>query len=811
MAKAVQESEDKRKSRELASHWKEQIEAATSDTRYQKWIERGRKILTQYRGGDPVIVGRNETDVGGKKLNLYWSNTETLKPAIYSKTPEAIVERRFLDKDVVGKVASQILERALRYEISTCGYHHTMKMVRDDYLQVGQGVPWIRYNPEFGESVSIETTAVNEITDEATGEELDKADEEKTSEQQAILLRETLSVDYVNWEDFIVLGKPRVWCETEAVAKRAYMSRYDLKKKFGDKIGKEIPLDHSPGEKEKKGQRSGVGSYDIGEQATVYEVWCKYENKVYFVAKGYDYLCGEADALGLEDFWPFPRPIFANPTNDTLIPVPFFIEAQDQYLQINDLTKRIDILTDACRVIGFYDSSNKNVSRAFTEAQEPQLIPVDNWAMWAEKGGARGTIDFVPIDLISKTLETLIKTRQQMIQDLDRLTGIFDIMRGETDANETKGAQDLKQQNGYGRLRELQDEFARLCRDTICIMGEVISEHYDPKTIIQISGALYDEGLVPEAISQQPQQSPMMGHNGGPPMQAPMPPAPMQNPGMASPPPPVAPPGAPLPQGSPPMPAGAMPPPDPQVQKDQIIAQALELLKNEKLRGFRIDIETDSTIQPDANRDKQAVNEFITAVTAFVEKSSQVSAMVPAFAPLAAKFLMFAARRYRVGRDLESAIEDFAEEAMMQAKQAAANPKPSPEEIKAQTEQMKAQAEIKRQEIENQGEQANGELDYKSKLLDVRIKEIEMYMKQLDHNVKVHTSNMDLATAAVEASAPDGEGEGKSNGFQMHPHVMATQLGEVAKRLDDVTKRLSTPKRVVRDQSGKAIGLEPVQ
>jgi hypothetical protein len=57
-----------------------------------------------------------------KRLNLFWSNTETIKPAIYSKTPQSIVERRFLDKDTTGRVASTILERALRYEVSSCGY-----------------------------------------------------------------------------------------------------------------------------------------------------------------------------------------------------------------------------------------------------------------------------------------------------------------------------------------------------------------------------------------------------------------------------------------------------------------------------------------------------------------------------------------------------------------------------------------------------------------------------------------------------------------------------------------------------------------
>src|SRR5207253_2487508 len=167
----------------------------------------------------------------------------------------------------------------------------------------------------------------------------------------------------------------------------------------------------------------------------------------------------------LEAFFPCPEPLSATMTNDTMIPVPDYAESQDQYIQIDDLTKRIDILTAACKVAGAYDAANPALKRIFQEAQEPNLIPVDGWAAYLEKGGLKAAFDLVDTSNIAKVLEILIEVRAKIMEDLDRTTGISDIMRGTSDARETMGAQRLKTNNSSTRLQERQDDMARFCRD----------------------------------------------------------------------------------------------------------------------------------------------------------------------------------------------------------------------------------------------------------------------------------------------------------------------------------------------------------
>lgn len=688
-----------RREQEMAAFWKKQIELCDKETR--RWRKRGEKICQKYRD-ERGSVDEVPADSNKKSLNLFWSNVQLLKPAIYSKTPVPICERRFLDKDTTGRVASTILERALRYEVAMCGFDSAMRRARDDYLLPGRGQVWVRYNPKFGEPISTKQTAEDQITFEGSQDEM-PAEVDATEEaeaQERTVIAETLCADYLHWQDYYTFPpKARTEDEIEGKGRRIYKSRQDLIEWLGPEIGKKIPLDHSP-ESEPDGKEARSSTSNVGHegnQATIFEIWWKPDRKVYFVAKEYDECLvpdgmeadedgGIADPLKLESFFPCPKPITATTTNDTLIPVPDYAEAQDQYMQIDDLTKRIDVLTNACKVRGVYDAAAQGVKRVFEEGTEPDLIPIDSWAMFAEKGGLKGAIDWVPLKDIADCLKVLIEVRKQIMEDLDHVTGISDINRGTSDARETLGGVKLKQNSTSGRLQERQDDFARFARETICIMGEIISEQYDPQTLIQVSGALYDEGLDPPDLPPMP-QSPA-----GPGQAQPM----MGGPAVV---PPAA--GQPIEET----------PEQKEMRKLEMIGRAIQLLRDDKLRGFRIDIETDSTISMDAEKEKQSRVEFVEGVTKFVQVAGEVTMQLPEFAPLAAKMLQFAVRGFRVGRDLESAIEDFAEKAEKQAKDMKNQPpKPDPEMIKQETEKIKQQGEIQTQQVEAQSEAHNAQI-----------------------------------------------------------------------------------------------------
>jgi hypothetical protein len=797
--------------KELCADWKLQIELA--EERNSQWETRCKRIIKRYREDRPDEVNGGGGGAGTRRMNVLWSNVQTLQPSIYSRQPIPIAERRFLDRDVTGRVASQMLERAIRYEMEDCGFHDATEQCVLDYLLVGRGVAWLRYKPVIGQATSMEDHGDDELTDRAgmppSNEEDDQPHYEE--DEQALsneptdeiphekLLSASLEIDYIHWSDFLH-SKARFWKENTWVARRLYPSRKDLIDDFGEVIGKDVPLEMTPEiSRDVRGNQRVNQSPESLKKAIVYEIWDKATRKVYTIAKGYDRFLEEPreDPLNLEGFFPCPKPLFATMTNDTLEPVPDYIEYQDQAIEIDQLTNRIDLLIKALKVAGVYDASEKQLARLLDEGHENKLIPVPSWAAFAQKGGLTAAISFLPIKEVGDVLKGLFEARDKIKADMFEITGLSDIVRGQADPRETAEAVATKGRWGSLRLQARQTNVARFCRDIICMMGEIISEHFPEETLIVSSGAMFDEGIGgPEPVAPEPPKSPLIGHNGGPPMAGgPPSPVPQGQPGMVQ--ESVPQPGMqrqPIPVGAQSGPIHEVPNAgiggpqqiDPalqyaaqmqqyaqelqkhQMEKQALIQRAISLLRSDKLRGFRIDIETDSTIQSDASDDKQARTEFLTAVTGFIKEGFPIGQMTPEAVPMLGKMLLFAVRGFRAGRDLESTIEEFVDQVEKDAaEKAKMPPQPNPEAMKAQADlqatQAKSQAEIMKAKIDAQASAEDNQREMAAKQADQEIARQQMAMdmhrmqQEQEFRNMEFTQKMEEMRLKMEAAQRDHE------------------------------------------------------
>lgn len=763
----------------LAAFWHDQIEKCGKDKKYAQFLKRGRKVEQRYRDE------RNRADEDERRrYNSLWANVEILKPAIYGRSPVPLAERRFGDKDPIALGAAQILERALRNEIEICGFHEAMCQAVNDYLLPGRGVAWVRYAPEFSEGISLHAEDSIDMKDDQgplepdlygeDGELLDQTSEKLEATDDEIA-RESTPVDYIHWEDFFTFPvNARTWSEVVAVGKRVYMTYAQMAERFGRDIARKIPLQKD--ERLKFTYENVTIEHEV--KGEVYEIWNKEDRTVYWVADGYSFLMDrKADPLNLEHFFPCPRPIIANQTNGTLIPVADYIEYQDQATQIDDLSQRIAMLIRACKVAGVYDAASRGIRRLLDESVENELIPVDNWAAFAEKGGIAGQISFLPLKEIIGVLNQLVQMKQMLIEEMDRLTGINDLMRGTNDARETLGGVRLKSNYTGTRLTARQNEVARFARDLVRIMADIMCQHFAPKSLVEASGAMFEEGLgvnvddvedqmaatkppAPAAPQMPPQQQQLpapqpMGGNvvpfqpriGGLPVSVgphpgmPMPSMPLQAP-------PVAP-GLP-----------ALPTPSPlQLAIQQALGRidrAIALLRNERLRGFRVDIEVDSTIYGDAAQEKGDRNEFVEVVTKYLQTAMQMTTQIPEITPLLGKLLQFAVRGYRVGRDLESSIEEFCDQAtkIVKQRQQQAQSQPNPEMIKAQAEAETARATATSAQTRAQADVAKSHADIATAQINAAANKqqaaSEFQRQQLDAQTEAQNQQMDLAIKNME-------------------------------------------------------------
>lgn len=821
--------------------WNDEYEQACKAKGYQQWQTRAKKIIKRYRDdrgdGDGASDGMQSETQMASKFNILWSNVQTLMPALFAKTPKPVVERRYLDRDDVGRTASVILERALLYELDEGGYQAALRKAVLDRLLPGRGVVWVRYEPKF---TPMPAKTSGETADGAASsgdESLTKPDETETGEEVA---SESTCIDYVDWQDFQT-SPARTWEEVWWVDRLVYMTRKELVARFGKKKGDAVPLDWSPNKDLKTAPSTAADTGDNEGQmrARVHETWCKTERKVYWWAKSWsdDMLDEKDDPLELENFWPVPKPLFSSMTNESLIPVPDYYEYQDQAVELDDLTNRIAWLTRAIKVTGLFDASIPELQRIFLEGKENELVGVDNMAEFSQKAGPNGmgVIWLAPMLDQIKTLTELFAAREQVKQSLYEITGISDIVRGAATGGGAKTAteQRIKGQFASMRLNDMQAEVARFARDTLRIMGEIIAEHFDPMTLFLVSGfeQYAKDQWPPEPPMPPPSgQPPMMGHNGPPP--GPMPGG--QNVPMGT-----APGAQPMPQpmpgsmGAPMMP----PPPDPamvaQAKAADMFKQAIALIKNDNLRGFRIDIETDSLIEPDQQAMQQSRTELLAAIAQFLPQAIQAGMAMPQLKPLLARLLMFFLRGFKASRDIESAFEQFVDDMTKEAANPAPPP-PSPEMLKAQTEAAAQQAETKRAELEGelkikelqqsgQIEAAKLEQEYQLKMKELAMQDaIEREKLTREHDINMaklgaESENMDkqhgLERDRMDRDAEMKEMEidakaGGEGGAKPGAGRMSKRMRELQNRLDRMEAESSQPAEIVRGPDGRAQGVK---
>lgn len=608
----------------VVKRWLSAIKVAAKEQ--DKWEQRADLVVARYRDERDELTGPKM-----KRFNILWSNTETLKPAVYSKPPKPQVTRRFKDDKPVEKEAAEILERALAFSVEEGHLDPAMRNVRDDYLLPGRGTARVRYIPTFGQpeeiKVGLNQGEGGDFTDE-TGEQFEFEEGEAPQfdpntgqpfalrTQQNVVFEEVV-VDYVFWKDFLH-GPGRDWVDVPWVAFRSLMTRNALVERFGAELGNKVKLDQF-----NKALR--VNKQDPPEQfkrGVVWEIWDKIGNETLWIAPTIKErpLDSGDPPLTLQGFFPCPKPLYAVETTDTLQPIPEFAQYQDQAQEIDMLTNRIHRLIMALKVTGLYDAAKEEIGRMLNEGFENELIPVDDWSSFAQTGGVAGNVAFMPIEEIAKVVISLYQARDKSKQEMFEITGIADLIRGANETNVTATAERIKGQFATMRLSDKQRTVANFSRDLIRLQAEVIAEEFEPQTISLMTGR-------------------------------------------------------------------------------DVTPQIMEIFRADPLRTFKLDIETDSTIQPDEQADKEARVEFLSGVSTFMQTFAPMVQQGQVPLDMAKELLLFGVRGFKIARDLENVLEQLG--ADQQLPQLQAQVKQLTDQLQQTTQQLQiAQQVIEGDQVE---------------------------------------------------------------------------------------------------------------
>jgi hypothetical protein len=488
--------------------WQMEIEAATKEM--EKFVERATLADEKFKDDRAVLSSDS------KWFNIYYANTNILTSALYADIPEPSVCRRYEDyKDQVARVAALILQRGLKQDLNDPedSFDATMRQAVQDRLIPGMGVAWLRFETETeaiptskggtvtNNSQSTQPHATNEKGEHDDGFEVPATDGSPPQPLQKIK-NQSVVVDYVHWRDFL-MSPCRTYGERRWVARRVFMTREQLTKRFGKDKATLCSLDHNTLNTETPSV-TPINGKEVFKKATVWEIWDRTKRKVHWYAPGLpkDLLDSREDFLHLQSFEPVPEPMLANITTSSTVPRPDYYMIQDQYTELNEVNARISWLVKACKVVGIYDQASMVALQGIFTGAENTMIPVPNWSQFSEKGGVKGSVDWIPLENIVVALQRLYEAREAIKGQIYELTGISDIVRGESKASETLGAQRIKQQFASIRIKKLQNEVARFASDILRIKGEMMAKLYEPAELIRKSGIIYtdnDEWVV-EAV-----------------------------------------------------------------------------------------------------------------------------------------------------------------------------------------------------------------------------------------------------------------------------------------------------------------------
>ncbi len=639
------------------SWWNAELETAEKATR--SWREDARKISNRY-----TLESRKEAagifdDYIQGRFNILWSNVEIMRTGVYGREPIPVVKRMHRDPDPVARLSSEMLERALKTEMERderlgCGLDDVLMRSTLDLLLTARGVAWVRYEPDM---------------------------------EGATVLDERCPVDFVTCGRFLHSPKAN-WAEVVKdgwVARTVDMTREAGVARFGD-VFEQVPLkEHggaSPDDSLDDGYAEAVG------RAAVWEIWDAKTRRVVWISRDWqDRVLDELeDPLGLEGFFPCPKPAFGTMGNDKLCPVPDYLQYSRLAEELDEQTGRIDRLTKALRAKGFYDGSLEGIENLLADDNDV-MVKVDGMHELFGKGSGggqvTGVVQFLPIAEIAKVLIGLYDARDRTKATLYEVSGISDILRGSVDPREKLGQSRMKSQHAGQRIETKKRVIETFARDLIRMKAEIICEHYDPERIRALSGFDY----MPQVI--QLRQS------------------------------------------------------DPNAV-EQVFARALSLLRDEKTRGFRVEIETNSTVLADDAEEKEQRIEFLKATGEFLGQSLPVMKEAPEMAPILSQMLLFAVRSFRSGRQLEGVFE----ETIQRLQQGQGQPGESERQAQVQGEQQQQSAQIRQAEM--QAKMAQLQATTQSKANDAQLK---IATTKAQAEAEVQKAELEIAVEQAKAQA----------------------------------------------------------
>ena len=438
-------------------------------------LQREDQAHKEFRKVGKEATGAFQSEREDKRDTLYpvfWANAGITHSASFNRQPKPDVRRRLNDSQGDKQLALMI-ERAIAYQQDTTPFDdHSNRAVRE-FIVAGLGCTRLYLKTD---------TATAPVINPLTGEPVVGEDGEPMT--QEIVSGQYVCPEYIPWDKF--RWEPnKDWEDVDWIGFDHFLTGAEIEEQFD----KEVQGAHGTEPTGTGSDTNKLRAQKYANQYLVHEIWDRKTRTVVFVCDAVEEVLRETpDPLKLKDFYPCPRPMMMGVRTGELIPTPEYTYVKHLCDDANTLTSRIRNLVGTVRDVGYYDAAFIEL-QSIMSAPDGTRVPLAN--LLERLGGVAGLQNvLVSVDNTPKVtvIATLMQQREGVKSELYELTGISDIVRGASDANETATAQQLKGKWANVRLSEKMREVSLHFRGIFRIMAELIAEHFEPAQMLAQTG-----------------------------------------------------------------------------------------------------------------------------------------------------------------------------------------------------------------------------------------------------------------------------------------------------------------------------------
>lgn len=512
----------------------------------------------------------------------------------------------------------------------------------------------------------------------------------------------------------VYLGYAKKWSKVPYIFFEEYITEETAREMYGDEIANQLRFTDKQND---ENSFADAAQKDEDSTALIYVIWDKRDRTVKHICQQYDgYMRVDNDPLGIAGFYPIPKPLQFHKKSNSMMVTALYSLYENQAKELNRLTLRLNKVIEAIKVRGVYDGNfGDELENIFTETDNA-LVPTEKAATFME-GGFDRHIWLMPVETLAGVAQQLYQAREQCKQVIYEITGISDILRGSSKASETLGAQQIKQEWGAMRIKNHQKAVQQYARDSLRLMLDIAVENI-PLSLWQ--------NICDLDIPTQEEKDQALGEV------------------MA----------APYTKQEPKVETIA-------ISESPSWEEVMEVLQDDYIRSFRIDIETNSTLDVEATDDKKQVGEFMNAMAQFMNGMAPfIQQGIMPFEAMKAMLLAIT-QRYRFGREVEEQLKAMSE--------------PQMDEKTAQAQKQLKEAQ---QKFDEERERVGQELDS-------QVQKLQADRMQFDYDKKLAAEQDKFRDKAFQLKQDSMQSEMEL----MFKDVLETNKREVQSMIDKVAAR----------------------